>query len=74
MLPRITQWPEDRKLGVFLDTSGLKQMYPLFEICSNTEKLALYNKIKEGDIKCGMGPVLSLAPSLQNNVLKMLVD
>ena len=34
----------------------------------------LYNKIKEGDIACNRGPVLSHAPSVQHNVLKMLID
>ena len=33
-----------------------------------------YSKIKEGDIACGKGPVLSYAPSVQNNVLKMLIE
>lgn len=32
-----------------------------------------YNKIKEGDIACGQGPVLSYAPSIQHNVRKMLI-
>lgn len=32
-----------------------------------------YNKIKEGDIACGKGPVLSYAASVQNNVRDMLV-
>jgi tetrahedral aminopeptidase len=34
----------------------------------------LYNKIKEGDIACNKGPVLSYAPSVQRNVLKMLIE
>ncbi|MCU0317903.1 MAG: M20/M25/M40 family metallo-hydrolase [Amoebophilaceae bacterium] len=34
----------------------------------------LYNKVKEGDIACGKGPVLSHAPSVQHNVLKMLIE
>lgn len=34
----------------------------------------LYNKIKEGDIACNKGPVLSHAPSVQHNVLKMLIE
>jgi putative aminopeptidase FrvX len=33
-----------------------------------------YNKIKQGDIACGKGPVLSYAPAVQNNVLKMLIE
>jgi putative aminopeptidase FrvX len=31
-----------------------------------------YNKIKQGDIACGKGPVLSHAPAIQHNVLKLL--
>lgn len=34
----------------------------------------LYNKIKEGDIACSKGPVLSHAPAVQHNVLSMLVE
>ena len=34
----------------------------------------LYNKIKEGDIACSKGPVLSYAPSVQHNVLRMLIE
>mmetsp|Transcript_6344 Transcript_6344/g.14340 ORF Transcript_6344/g.14340 Transcript_6344/m.14340 type:complete len:358 (-) Transcript_6344:1628-2701(-) len=34
----------------------------------------LYNKIREGDISCNKGVVLSHAPSVQHNVLKMLVE
>jgi putative aminopeptidase FrvX len=33
-----------------------------------------YNKIKEGSIACGKGPVLTYAPAVQNNVLKLLID
>ena len=31
-----------------------------------------YNKIKQGDLKCGSGPVLTYAPAVHNNVLKMI--
>ena len=34
----------------------------------------LYNKVKQGDIACGKGPVLTHAPSVQQNVLRMLVE
>ena len=34
----------------------------------------LYNKIKQGDIACSKGPVLSHAPSVQHNVLRMLIE
>jgi tetrahedral aminopeptidase len=34
----------------------------------------LYSKIKEGDIACNKGPVLSHAPAVQHNVLKMLIE
>ena len=33
-----------------------------------------YNKIKQGDLACGKGPVLSHAPAIQHNVLKLLKD
>ncbi|MEL6539645.1 MAG: M20/M25/M40 family metallo-hydrolase [Bacteroidota bacterium] len=34
----------------------------------------LYNKVKQGDVACGKGPVLTHAPSVQQNVLRMLVE
>lgn len=33
-----------------------------------------YNKIKEGDLKAGKGPVLTYAPAVHNNVLKDLIQ
>ena len=33
-----------------------------------------YNKIKQGDIACGRGPVLAQAPAVQHRLLKCLVD
>ena len=33
-----------------------------------------YNKIKQGDQKCGNGPVLTYAPAVHNNVLKMMIQ
>jgi len=33
----------------------------------------LYNKIKQGDVKAGKGPVLSYAPAVHNNLLNMLI-
>ncbi len=34
----------------------------------------LYNKKKQGDCKCGRGPVISYGPAVQNNLLKHIVD
>ncbi len=33
-----------------------------------------YNKIKQGEQKCGKGPVLSFAPAIHHNVINMLFD
>jgi putative aminopeptidase FrvX len=33
-----------------------------------------YNKIKEGDLKAGKGPVLTYAPAVHNNVLKNIIQ
>jgi len=33
-----------------------------------------YNKVKQGEQKCGKGPVLSFAPAVHNNVIKMLFE
>ena len=34
----------------------------------------MINKIKQGDLKCGNGPVLSHGPSVQNNLLKLIIN
>ena len=34
----------------------------------------LYEKKQQGDISCGKGPVLIYGPSIQNNVLNMMID
>ena len=43
------------------------------DVCHDTTSPG-YNKIKQGDQRAGMGPVLSFAPAVHNNVLKMLFD
>jgi putative aminopeptidase FrvX len=43
------------------------------DVCHDTTSPG-YNKIKQGDQKAGKGPVLSFAPAVHNNVLKMLFD
>lgn len=43
------------------------------DVCHDTTSPG-YNKIKQGDLKLGLGPVLTFAPAVQNNVLKMLFD
>ncbi len=43
------------------------------DVCHDTTAPG-YNKIKQGDQRAGLGPVLSFAPSVHNNVLKMLFD
>ncbi len=43
------------------------------DVCHDTTAPG-YNKIKQGDQRAGKGPVLSFAPSVHNNVLKMLFD
>ncbi|WP_299459645.1 M42 family metallopeptidase [uncultured Microscilla sp.] len=42
------------------------------DVCHDTQS-PLYNKVKEGDLSCGKGPVLSYAPSVQFNVLDMVI-
>lgn len=43
------------------------------DVCHDTTSPG-YNKIKQGDQRAGKGPVLSFAPAVHNNVLKMLFD
>jgi putative aminopeptidase FrvX len=42
------------------------------DVCHDTQS-PLYNKVKEGDLSCGKGPVLSYAPAVQFNVLDMVI-
>jgi putative aminopeptidase FrvX len=34
----------------------------------------MINKITQGDLACGKGPVISYAPAVQNNLNKLLID
>ncbi len=34
----------------------------------------MINKIKQGDIKCGKGPVLYYGPAIQNNLLQLIIN
>ncbi|GIR12413.1 MAG: hypothetical protein CM15mP23_09880 [Cryomorphaceae bacterium] len=42
------------------------------DVCHDTNT-PMINKIKQGDLKCGDGPVLSYGPSVQNNLLKLII-
>lgn len=43
------------------------------DVCHDTFT-PMINKIKHGDNKCGEGPVLSYGPSIQNNLLKLIIQ
>ncbi|BDC99691.1 M20/M25/M40 family metallo-hydrolase [Persicobacter psychrovividus] len=43
------------------------------DVCHDTQS-PLYNKIKQGDFSAGDGPVLTIAPAVHNNLLKILFD
>jgi putative aminopeptidase FrvX len=43
------------------------------DVCHDTSSPG-YSKVKQGDQKAGKGPVLTFAPAVHNNVLKMLFD
>lgn len=42
------------------------------DVCHDTNT-PMIDKIKEGDIKCGNGPVLTYGPAVQNNLLKLII-
>src|ERR1043165_2156831 len=42
------------------------------DVCHDTQS-PMMNKIANGDLSCGKGPVLSYAPAVQNNLLKLVV-
>jgi putative aminopeptidase FrvX len=43
------------------------------DVCHDTNT-PLVNTKKEGDLSCGKGPVMTFAPAVQNNLLKMVRD
>jgi len=43
------------------------------DVCHCTQT-PMMNKIASGDQACGKGPVLSYAPAVQNNLLKLVID
>jgi putative aminopeptidase FrvX len=43
------------------------------DVCHDTQT-PMMNKINSGDIACGKGPVLSYAPAVQNNLLKLIIS
>jgi putative aminopeptidase FrvX len=43
------------------------------DVCHDTQT-PMMNKVTSGDLSCGKGPVLSYAPAVQNNLLKLIID
>ncbi len=43
------------------------------DVCHCTQT-PMMNKISSGDLACGKGPVLSYAPAVQNNLLKLIIE
>jgi putative aminopeptidase FrvX len=42
------------------------------DVCHDTQT-PMINKIAQGDISCGKGPVLTYGPAVQNNLLKLII-
>ncbi len=43
------------------------------DVCHDTTA-PMYEKKEEGETKCGLGPVLTYGPAVQNNLLEMLIN
>ncbi|WPP53417.1 M42 family metallopeptidase [Catalinimonas niigatensis] len=43
------------------------------DVCHHTAS-PMYDKIMNGDLKAGQGPVLTYGPAVQNNLLEMIID
>ncbi len=43
------------------------------DVCHDTQS-PMMNKIASGDLSCGKGPVVSYAPAVQNNLLKLIIE
>jgi putative aminopeptidase FrvX len=49
------------------------QVAIITDVCHDTQT-PMMNKVASGDLSCGKGPVLSYAPAVQNNLLKLVID
>lgn len=43
------------------------------DVCHDTQS-PMMSKVLSGDLSCGKGPVLSYAPAVQNNLLKLIIE
>lgn len=43
------------------------------DVCHDTQS-PMYDKKLEGDYSCGKGPVLTIGPAVQNNLIKMIME
>lgn len=54
-----------------------RRLRPNLAICTDVThdtQSPKYNKKEQGDLKCGLGPVLCYGPAVQNNVLDFIID
>ena len=54
-----------------------RRLRPDLAICTDVThdtQSPKYDKKEQGDLKCGLGPVLCYGPAVQNNVLNFLID
>ncbi len=54
-----------------------RRLKPDLAICTDVThdtQSPKYDKKEQGDLKCGLGPVLCYGPAVQNNVLNFLID
>ncbi|MBB6459932.1 M42 family metallopeptidase [Flammeovirga kamogawensis] len=60
--------------GAEMITQTIKPNVAIVTDVCHDSSAPMYNKQLEGDTKGGNGPVLTFAPAVQNNLLKMLID
>jgi putative aminopeptidase FrvX len=60
--------------GAQMITENIKPDLAIVTDVSHDTQSPHYSKVKQGDIKAGNGPALTYAPSVHNNVLKMLIQ
>lgn len=54
-----------------------RRLKPNVAICTDVThdtSTPMINKITQGDVKCGQGPVVAYGPAVQMNLLKLLID
>lgn len=60
--------------GAEMITERIKPNVAIITDVTHDTHTPMINKVLQGNIKCGRGPVVTYGPAVQNNVLKLIID